>query len=223
MNKEFEVMEFGSYPQGINGEIKPIEWIILDRKGKNKKKKEELLLLSKYALDYNVYHDDRFNVTWEKCYLRKWLNTEFFSQTFSEKEQDKIITASVSNNDNVQCGYANGYQRVLVGDGGEDTLDKVFLLSLDEVNNRLGVFKDETEFEKRYMVPACIPTKYVAERWASSLNENGTCNWWLRTPGRGGRAVTVEHVIDDIYIPRSLGTEYSWGGFVRPAIWIYGE
>ena len=40
MNKEFEVMEFGSYPQGINGEIKPIEWIILDRKGKNKKKKE---------------------------------------------------------------------------------------------------------------------------------------------------------------------------------------
>lgn len=31
MNKEFEVMEFGSYPQEINGEMTPIEWIILDR------------------------------------------------------------------------------------------------------------------------------------------------------------------------------------------------
>lgn len=222
MNKEFEYMEFGSYPQGVLGETEPIEWIVLDRKGKSKKKNSSILLLSKYALEYGTYHNDEYNVTWEKCYLRKWLNTEFYSQAFSSEEQERIVNSSISNNDNVLCGYANGYQPVLLAEGGEDTLDKVFLLSLDEVNRYLGFASYSTEFEERFLVSDCFPTKYVAECQAGFLNENGSCDWWLRTPGHSGRAVSVDWYFENS-TPQSNGREYLWGGFIRPAIWIYEE
>lgn len=63
-------MKFGHYEQG-NG-IEPIEWVILKMEG------TKVFLLSKYALDYQPYHDTFEPVTWENCSLRKWLNESFF-------------------------------------------------------------------------------------------------------------------------------------------------
>ena len=96
-------------------------------------------------------------------------------------------------------------------------------MRLHEVNCYLGESSESTEFEERFMVSACFPTKYVSECQAGLLNEDGTCDWWLRTPGRNGRAVSVDYRYNDSYIPQSSGREYLWGGFIRPAVWIFAE
>jgi len=61
-------------------------------------------------------------ITWEHSFARRWLNTDFLKQ-FNHDEQSQIIETRVENNDNPY----------LMISGGNDTNDKVFLLSLDEV------------------------------------------------------------------------------------------
>ncbi len=110
---------FGSYEQdgdSSNGP-EPIEWEVIDEND------GEMLLISHYILDSKPYNTEQTDVTWETCTLRKWLNNDFYNTAFSAGEQNMIITTTLSNNDNAYFGTA----------GGNDTEDKVFILSLDEV------------------------------------------------------------------------------------------
>ena len=63
-------------------------------------------------------------MTWEKSTLRKWLNKKFMNRAFSSSEQEAIRTTKVINEDNY-------YYKT---DGGNDTLDKIYLLSLSETD-----------------------------------------------------------------------------------------
>lgn len=56
--------------------------------------------------------------------MRQWLNNEFFKTAFKTFEKELIVETKVSNPDNAGFGTK----------GGNDTRDKIFLLSLDEVN-----------------------------------------------------------------------------------------
>lgn len=110
---------FGSYEQDgdpDNGP-EPIEWDVIDEND------GEMLLISHYILDSKPYNTEQTDVTWETCTLRSWLNNDFYNTAFSAGEQNMIITTTLSNNDNAYFGTA----------GGNDTEDKVFILSLDEV------------------------------------------------------------------------------------------
>ena len=55
--------------------------------------------------------------------MRKWLNDEFFETAFSAEEQGRIPTTLVTAEDNAEYGT----------EAGNDTTDKVFLLSVSEV------------------------------------------------------------------------------------------
>ncbi len=188
-----ERFEFGRYPQGANGEIKPIIWRVLRRDA------DGLLVVAEQGLDCKKYHDKWVlfsSVTWEKCTLRRWLNSDFINRAFSEKECGLILAVSVSNN------------------AGSSTVDRVFLLSKDEANKLFAGNKDRR----------CKPTVYAVKEGAY-LDSNGNCLWWLRSrPGSlHDTDATCVRSDGDIpnYVVASLFGGYDVGSgeiAVRPAL-----
>ncbi|MBR0092390.1 MAG: hypothetical protein IJP92_11890 [Lachnospiraceae bacterium] len=117
--KKGDIIIFGSYEQdgnAANGK-EPVEWYVLDVE------EDSVLVVSRYVLDGVLYHDGYKHVTWENCTLRAWLNNDFYKEAFSAAEQEEIMESHVINRDNEFHGSP----------GGNDTRDKVFCLSVDEV------------------------------------------------------------------------------------------
>ena len=115
-----DYIKFGSYEQDnniANGK-EPIEWQVLDVQA------EKALLISKYALDNQRYNDARETLTWESCTLRTWLNDAFLNDAFDIGEQRRILMTTVNADKNPD--YST--------DPGKATQDKIFLLSITEVN-----------------------------------------------------------------------------------------
>ncbi|MBQ7501293.1 leucine-rich repeat domain-containing protein [bacterium] len=106
-----ERFEFGRYPQGENGEVKPIKWRVLRRDS------DALLVISEYGLDAKPYNEKFETITWSACTLRRWLNGEFLQKAFSAQEQSLIKVSSLPNN------------------AGPSTDDCVFLLSINEAES----------------------------------------------------------------------------------------
>ena len=101
------------------------EWIVLVKEGK------KVLLLAKESVGERQYHTTYEDITWEECSLRQWLNYDFYNDSFSEAEKERICKTIVKNPDNAEYGT----------EGGNDIKDKIFLLSLDEAEK---YFEDET-------------------------------------------------------------------------------
>ena len=152
------IVEFGSYPFEADGAKHPIKWAVLKREG------NKALLLSVYGLEAKPYNEKLEEVTWETCTLRKWLNENFYQDAFSDEEKKRIQLTSNKNADNPS------YHRP----GGNDTEDKVFLLSIDEVKEYLA-----EALERR-----TAPTPYAIKQGADT-RYNSNCWWWLRSPGGG--------------------------------------
>ena len=103
---------------GKDGDGKDIEWISLE------KENGKIFLLSKYAIDCKSYNEtQKDDITWEKCSLREYLNKTFYDNAFSSSEKELILTTDVVNNDIEKYGTKSG----------NDTKDKIYLLSVDEV------------------------------------------------------------------------------------------
>jgi hypothetical protein len=74
-----DVIEYGCYPYGENGERRPLEWIVLECKD------DAVFLITKNAIDTQPYKkkvesidDERmYNCAWETSDARSWLNKEF--------------------------------------------------------------------------------------------------------------------------------------------------
>ena len=185
------VMEFGSYPFEADGTEKPIRWIVL------KREEEKALLLCAYGLDAKPYNEECEAVTWETCTLRKWLNEDFFNEAFTEEEKKGICLAEVRNEDNP------GFK----APGGNDTEDRVFLLSLGEAK----LYLPETFPRQRK------PTPFAKKRGAYSYYY-GNCWWWLRSPGYSPISAAGVYDVGDI---DDYGTAVrSSYGAVCPALWI---
>lgn len=143
------------------------------------------LIISESVLTKSTYHLVSEQVTWEECDLRKYLNGEFYENTFSEQEKIRIIETKVISNDNQEYGTA----------GGNDTTDKVFLLSIEEAN---CYFDDDS---------AKVVLESTRERF------------WLRSPGfSGDSAATVDTRYTDAVSVRGDLVRNDIG--VRPAMWI---
>lgn len=117
-----DTITLGTYEQDgdvSNGE-ESIEWDALSIED------DRALLVSHYILDLLPYNDTQEKVTWETCSLRNWMNNEFYNNAFSEEEKGRILEVNLTNPDNVAWA---AYKVI----GGEDTKDKVFALSFEEV------------------------------------------------------------------------------------------
>lgn len=148
---------FGHYIQTNAEKLEPIEWDILEVTD------SAALILSKKALDCELYNSEEGSVSWEMCTLRKWLNTIFLQNAFSADEQTKIVTTRITTG----CSPED--------DAGKDhyTEDKIFILSIAEVEK----YYHSKESRR------CDATEYANSKGASK-SKNGSCLWWLRSINR---------------------------------------
>ncbi|MBR2740229.1 MAG: toll/interleukin-1 receptor domain-containing protein [Oscillospiraceae bacterium] len=169
-----------------------IEWTVLASD------EEKLLVISKYALDCRGYHSERSDVTWETSALREWLNGEFLNTAFTPGEIEMIADTAVTADSTDESS----------ADPGNDTVDKVFLLSVSEAQQ---YFDDDSERQ-------CSATAYCSSK-SRSIPDDAPCDWWLRTLSDSPDSAMF------IYGIGTVGPEY--GSFVdsdfnavRPAMWI---
>ena len=207
-----DTVVFGRYEQdnNRNNGKEPIEWIVLDvQDGK-------ALLLSKYGLYAAGWHDAWDDCAWETCSLRAWLNDKFLSYAFSTKEQSAILTAAVDNSD------AQGYDWTMVGgemiSGGNDTQDKVFLLSYAEANRYLDVTIEDGNNARSRVAPTAFAITMGADAYSDFQTAEGSAAgwWWLRSPGgclNSGAGVSSDGSL-------SYMRAFHRNGIVRPALWL---
>lgn len=198
-------VSFGTYPQTKAGnDATPIEWLVLARDG------NKALLISRYGLDAQPYNKDHTSVTWETCTLRTWLNGMFYNKAFSSAEQAAILTTNVDNSKS-QC--YSGWNT----SGGNNTQDKVFLLSYAEASKYFGVTYNSSNTKSRV-----APTAYAIAQGAGKNSSYKTADgidaggWWLRSPGYSQRRAVC------VYSDGSFCSivVYSDSVAVRPALWV---
>jgi len=140
---------FGVYEQdnNYNNGPEPIEWEIITEN------ENGILLASRYVLDAKPYHFERTDITWEDCSLRTWLNNDFMNTAFNDYEQSLINEVYLENKDNVLCET----------DGGNDTIDRVFLLSSEDVFSyfRINAVKENKEWCGFSQQAIVAPTEYA--------------------------------------------------------------
>ena len=190
-----DIIYFGNYEQdnkSSNGK-EEIEWKVLDKDAEGK-----MLVLSRYALDCRQYHNTVGQVTWETSDIRHWLNNDFISTAFTNAQKKNIKTVTLENRDNADYNT----------DGGEDTKDKIFLLSIDEAKTYLPSTVERV----------CVATKYAESQGSQLENLTMSCRWWLRSPGAtlyNASFVKIDGFILQLGTP--VGIEKR---SVRPAMWV---
>jgi hypothetical protein len=157
-------------------------WLILAESG------GKALIISENIVAERAYHPENDFMTWEECELRAWLNGEFYD-SFSAGEQGRIVTTTVVTPNNEEYDTP----------GGNDTEDKIFLLSVDEAY------------------------EYFADNDARVATDGGTDGvwWWLRSPGSSKTNVACVNFIGGVSPNGSPVNMSSYG--VRPAMWITME
>lgn len=160
------------------------------------------LLLAEEILEKRRYHSEWTEVTWKDCELRKYLNGEFLG-TFSSQEQSRIAQAENTNADNQWYGTP----------GGSSTVDRVFLLSIEEV---VKYFGDSGQLQKRPKGGAWwIDDQYNSARKAN--HDGRKWWWWLRPPGIDDSNAAFVSIGGYLSL---LGNTVGNGGGVRPALWL---
>ena len=166
-----DVIEFCNY-----------DWRVLDVQG------NQALIITDRVIDHRWYHHTFEAVTWETSEIRQWLNGEFFA-SFSPANQARIVETYVINNDN-PWDFGWGYTP-----GGNNTTDRVFLLSIDELLRYFGdsgLVELGRDAEERTGIDWSIPhgiewwgihDQYSGARVAEDLGGSASW-WWLRSPGR---------------------------------------
>lgn len=190
-----DIITFGTYEQDnktANGQ-EEIEWKVLEKDQNGK-----MFVVSRYALDCRHYHSKAEKVTWETSDIRSWLNNDFYNTAFTKSEKAKIKTTTLENRDNADYNT----------DGGNDTKDKIFLLSIDEAKAYLP-----STIER-----VCIATKYAESQGSQLESLTRSCRWWLRSPGStlyNASFVKVDGFILQLGTPVSVEKRS-----VRPAMWV---
>lgn len=199
----WDCIYFGNYWQNdTNGDgvsdqndyKEPIKWRVLSVNGK------DAFLMADQNLDCQPYHDpsyaDYLTWVWDICTLRNWLNgydssneecgsdyssDNFIDAAFSRAEQNAIQTTEVINENHP----------IYDTESGNDTKDKVYLLSIVEATNMDYGFTSTTDSsDTRY----AKNTAYAEIQGAKTHNDetcNGNGDWWLRSPGSMVGGVSV--------------------------------
>lgn len=144
-----------------------------------------LVVVKDVMMQGDRYHVSNSSVTWETSSIRKKLNEEIYNQIFSEEDKSHILSTDVHTEDNPMFRTP----------GGNDTVDKLFLLSAEEVMKYYKSEADRVCFIKGF------------DLW-----------WWLRTPGGNDTRAAVVNgkgVVD-------LGGDNVAFAFeaIRPAMWV---
>ncbi len=183
---------FGSYWQNDtngdgkadkNDEKEPIKWRVLSASP------DDLFLVSDMILDAKPYEKIEDYVSWDTSSIRSWLNgydaskniigkdysnRGFINLAFTKSEQSAIKTVEVKNDKSEGDSFSRH--------GGNDTQDKIFLLSYKQVNEKKYGFSDNI-FRTDKRDKAEQNAKMTHFSWTQGLTGDKTNgSWWLRTP-----------------------------------------
>ena len=159
ISKDFKEKSFGN----ING--KDIDWYVVEEDD------ESMTLLSKNIIMAMPYNEGSEDTTWEKSTIRKYLNKDFLEDTFTSDEREKILVSKIQNNDNDETGT----------EGGADTEDYAFLLSIDDIKQYFEN-KNGVDIEK-------LACRSIDDNISINKNNNKeewyykNSPYWLRSPG----------------------------------------
>lgn len=201
----------------------PIKWRVLN------KDNNDVFLLSDIALDDQRYNEKWATITWEKSSMRSWINgykasenqpeidysnKNFIDTAFSTAQKNAIKTTKVENRNNIHYGSA--------GQGGNDTSDKIFLLSERKVYNtddakKYGFVLDGEVYDEARRCK-CSTYAYAMGTWRNIEDSecNGNALWFLRSPG--GSCYGDVTAVYDFGRVNSGGISIFSDHSVRPAI-----
>lgn len=225
-----DIVPLGSYEQDNDTEngAEPIEWMVLAVED------NKALLISVYVLEEIGYHEKFVDTSWKDCTLREWLNKDFYKEAFTSGQKNMILETELVNEDNEEWE----------SEGGEDTVDKVFILSHSELVKYFpGVEKRYVTHTYRhageslqapgtpYAIANGLPSEAMDEDFYDlCLNEWGyreesltrkASKYWVRTPGcEEGYAM---YVTEEGQIIDSGATADTKRRGVRPAMWVEFE
>jgi len=165
--KAGSIITFGKY-----------DWNVLDTQS------GRALIITKDIIEQWPYNTERKDVTWETCTLRGYLNGEFLKK-FSPDEQSRIIETRLTNSNNKESGAK----------GGNETSDKIFLLSLDEADKYYADNSDRMAIDK-----------HDAYMW-----------YWLRSPGGSGDQAALVNSGGSLFY-EGVAVHFRVG--FRPALWL---
>ena len=170
----WDCIYFGNYYQSNSSTKEPIKWRVLSVNG------NDAFLLADKNLDAKPYNNELANVTWATCTLRTWLNVTFLNTAFTSAEQTAIKNTTVVNEDNP---YYSGTE------GGVNTTDKVYLLSIAEASNTAygfnGKYINNNASNETRMAKNTAYAKECGASTSKSMEYEGNGYWWLRSPGNG--------------------------------------
>ena len=205
------------------GDIIPFggfNWRVLDVQG------GRALIITDRVIDQRPYDHGDVAVTWETSEIRQWLNSEFFAR-FSLSDQARIAEAYVVNHNNPWDFTDWGGHRNTPG--GNNTRDRIFLLSIDEVLRYLGdsglvargtsLGADARDADANpELFGRYIDDQYSDARMALDLGGSFSW-WWLRSPGIDPYRAAI------VGWRGYLGLIGGWVGWfdggIRPALWLY--
>ncbi len=182
-----DIIKFGIYEQ--DGNLKngkeDITWRVLSVE------KNRILVISEYILDKRCYDSTNSEIRWDQSELRTWLNEDFYNEAFNKDEREYISLVTLVNKGNSYEGTS----------GGINTKDKIFVLSVDEVEKYFKSTYDSDEF---YIGEELLaePTKYALNNgiftqtitkekynsdfkyysYSTKVIGKSYSYWWLRTP-----------------------------------------
>ena len=198
-HKVSDIIRFGAY-----------DWQVLDFKD------DKILLLCKDVIEKRAYHKTQVDVTWEDCDVRRYLKGDFF-ETFNQEDKERIVKTVLKNPN-------NEWHKT---EGGNDTDDMIFLLSLEEIVHYFGdsgYLWDKWDYKRSDVDmayedgPPDSPIYDQYDNARKAINTMGAPSWWwLRSPGM------YEHDGANIYENGGLdvsGKSIHYDGGVRPALWL---
>lgn len=192
----WDCIYFGNYWQNdTNGDgvadendaKQPIKWRVLSVDG------DDAFILADQGLDAKAYNEINTYVTWENSTIRSWLNgygssanrdkksftsDNFLDNAFSVAEQGVVKTTTVVNENNPVYDI----------DGGNDTEDKVYMLSVSEASDVLYGFNSNFRTESK--TREAKNTEY-AKQGGASVSTRGIGWWWMRTPGCSSSSASI--------------------------------
>ena len=182
-----DTVYFGNYAQdnATSDRKEMIAWRVLA------KEDSRILVISNNVLDHKQYNDsdDISSISWETCSLRAWLNNTFLNAAFNADEQSMIPYVTVTGNGYYQND--NFYQ-------SNNTTDRVFLLSVDEVNQ---------------YIDNANARSYGSVWLLRTLRKYFIADYYAAYRINGSRVIVPSSIPDYISFNKSAGG-------VRPAMWI---
>ena len=178
------------------------------------------------ALDSQRYNQNSEDITWEKSSIRSWLNAQdtinnqeginyrkgnFLNEAFFLSEQAVILPRNIANKNNATYNTS----------GGNNTLDKIFLLAETQIcgldAKKYGFIMDhsiddearQSKCAEYAFAMGCY--KFVETKYAENVN------WWLRSPGGSSKAALK---IDYDGRSRTGGSSIDSIEAIRPALYL---